>query len=90
MRPLAERPAEVTIRTVPGHWEGGLFKGARNGLAVGTLVERTTRLVILAKMDGTDARSARKGFTNTLRHVPGMLRKPLTYDRGKEMPEHEQ
>jgi transposase, IS30 family len=89
MTPIAERPAEVASRTVPGHWEGDLLKGARNGSAVGTLVERTTRLVILARMDGTDARSAREGFTKTLRHVPAPLRKTLTYDRGKEMAEHE-
>jgi IS30 family transposase len=89
MTPIAERPAEVATRTVPGHWEGDLIKGARNGSAVGTLVERTTRLVILAKMNGTDATSARQGFTKKLRHVPAMLRKTLTYDRGKEMAEHE-
>ena len=74
---------------MPGHWEGDLIKGARNGSAVGTLVERTTRLVILARMDGTDARSAREGFTKKLRHVPAPLRKTLTADRGKEMAEHE-
>ncbi len=89
MTPIATRPAEVATRTVPGHWEGDLIKGARNGSAVGTLVERTTRLVILARMEGTDARSARQGFTKKLRHVPALLRKTLTYDRGKEMAEHE-
>ena len=90
MTPIAARPAEVATRAVPGHWEGDLIKGARNGSAVGTLVERTTRLVILARMDGTDATSARQGFTKKLRHVPALLRKTLTYDRGKEMAEHEQ
>lgn len=89
MTPIAERPAAVATRTVPGHWDGDLLKGARNGSAVGTLVERTTRLVILARMTGTDARSAREGFTKKLRHVPAPLRNTLTYDRGKEMAEHE-
>lgn len=90
MTSLAERPAAVVTRTVPGHWEGDRLKGARNGSAVGTLVERTTRLVILARMEGMDATSARQGFTKKLRHVPAALRKTLTYDRGKEMAEHEQ
>jgi IS30 family transposase len=89
MTPIAARPAEVAGRTVPGHWEGDLIKGARNASAVGSLVERTTRLVILARLDGTDARSARQGFTRKLAHVPAPLRKTLTYDRGKEMAEHE-
>jgi transposase, IS30 family len=89
MTPIAERPVEVASRTVPGHWEGDLLKGARNGSAVGTLVERTTRLVLLAKMDGTDAASAYRGFTKKLQPVPAPLRKTLTYDRGNEMAEHE-
>ena len=89
MMPIAERPAEVTGRQVPGHWEGDLLKGARNRSAIGTLVERTTRLVLLARMDGTDAWSAYQGFTKKLRQVPAVLRKTLTYDRGKEMAEHE-
>jgi transposase, IS30 family len=90
MTPIAERPTEVATRTGPGHWEGDLIKGTRNGSAVGTLVERTPRLVILAQMNGTDASSARAGFTKKLRRVPALLRKTLTYDRGKEMAEHEQ
>ena len=89
MTPMVERPAEVATRTVPGHWEGALLKGARNGSAVGTRVERTTRLVLLARMEGTDATSAREGFTKTLRHGPALLRKTLTYDRGNERAEHE-
>lgn len=89
MTPIAERPAEVTTRTVPGHWEGDLLKGARNGSAIGTLVERTTRLVLLARMDGTDAWRAYQGFTKKLQQIPAALRKTLTYDRGKEMTEHE-
>ncbi|MEP7150463.1 MAG: IS30 family transposase [Nitrospira sp.] len=63
--------------------------GARNASAIGSLVERTTRLVILARMAGTDAGSAREGFTRKLRHVPAPLRRTLIYDRGKEMAEHE-
>ncbi len=89
MTPIAERPAEVATRTVPGHWEGDLIKGARNGSAVGTLLERTTRLVLLAQMEGMDATSAREGFTKKLWHVPALRRKTLTDDRGKEMAEHE-
>jgi len=87
---ISERPPGVATRTVPGHWEGALIKGARNGSAVGTLVERTSRLVILARLAGTDAQSVCDGFTKKLRIIPAALRKTLTYDRGKEMTEHEQ
>ncbi len=89
MTSIADRPAEVAARTVPDHWEGDLIKGGCNGSAVGSLVERTTRLVILARLDGTDARSARQGFTRKLTRVPAPLRKSLTYDRGNERAEHE-
>ncbi len=89
MTPLADRPADVATRTVPGHWEGDLLKGARHGSAVGSLVERTSRLVVLARLEGTDAVRARQGFTRKLTRVPAPLRKTLPDDRGKEMAEHE-
>ena len=89
MTALAERSAAVATRPVPGHGEGDLINGARNGSAVGTLVARTTRVVSLARMEGTDARRARAGFTMTLRHGPTLLRKTLTDDRGTERAEHE-
>ena len=82
LTPIAARPTEVATRTVPGHWEGDLLKGARNGSAGGTLVERTPRLVLLARMEGIDAASASRGFSKKLRHVPAALRHTLTYARG--------
>lgn len=81
--------ADVATRMVRGHWEDDLLKGAHNGSTIGTLVELTTCLVLLAPMDGTDAASAYQDFTKKLRHVPVLLRSMPTYDRGKEMADHE-
>ena len=89
MTPIGLRPAEVDSRLVPGHWEADLIKGARNGSAVGPLIERTSRYIMLAKLDGCDAQSALEGFTKRLRTVPASLRKTLTYDQGTEMALHE-
>jgi len=86
---IHERPAEVAERRVPGHWEGDLLIGKGHQSAIGTLVERATRLTLLTKLAGTDAVSACRGFTRTFRTVPEPLRKTLTYDRGKEMTQHE-
>lgn len=81
MRTIAERPAEVENREIPGHWEGDLIKGKANGPAIGTVVERTTRHALLVKM---------KAFERALRRVPVELRKTMTYDRGREMARHEE
>jgi IS30 family transposase len=83
------RPPEVAARIVPGHWEGDLIKGTRNLSAVGTIVERTSRYVMLVKLDGASASTVLDGFTRRLRSVPAALRKTLTYDQGTEMAYHE-
>lgn len=90
MTSIHERPQEVLGREVPGHWEGDLIKGASNRSAVGTLVERKSRYVLLARMRGTDAEAALEAFTRRFRHVPACVRKTLTYDQGKEMARHEE
>jgi IS30 family transposase len=83
-----ERPPEVEDRLIPGHWEGDLIKGAYNRSAVGTLVERTSRVVMLVRLDNATAQAALEGFTRVLNGVPEPMRQTLTYDRGKEMTEH--
>jgi IS30 family transposase len=88
MTSLHVRPPEVEDRLIPGHWEGDLIKGAFNRSAVGTLVERSSRLVLLAQMEGATAPAALAGFSRVLNGVPEPMRKSLTYDQGKEMSEH--
>ncbi len=88
MTSIHERPAEVEGRLVPGHWEGDLIKGAGNRSSVGTLVERTSRKVVLVKLADAKAETARDGFAAGLLAVPAPLRLTLTYDQGKEMARH--
>jgi transposase, IS30 family len=89
LTPIAARPVEVEARLVPGHWEGDILKGRANGSAVGSLVERTTRLVLLARLPGLDSRSVVQGFARKLSRVPKPLRRSMTYDQGREMARHE-
>ena len=87
--PIALRPPEVETRRVPGHWEGDLLKGRANRSAVGALVERTSRVVLLAHLPGLDSHAVCSGFARKLGAVPQPLRKSLTYDQGREMARHE-
>jgi IS30 family transposase len=82
------RPPEVEDRVMPGHWEGDFIKGAGNKSSVGVLVERTSRLVLLAKMDDATAASALAGFSTKLNSIAAPLRRTLTYDQGKELTRH--
>jgi len=83
------RPPEVAARIVPGHWEGDLIKGAGNLSAVGTIVERTSRYIMLVKLNGSGSTTVLDGFSRRLRTVPPSMRKTLTYDQGSEMALHD-
>jgi transposase, IS30 family len=82
------RPPEVNERTLPGHWEGDLIKGQMNRSAVGVLVERTTGLLLLAKMPDASAASALAAFSDKLSSIVRPLRQTMTYDQGREMTRH--
>jgi len=88
MTNIRERPEEIEDRLVPGHWEGDLILGAGGSSAIGTLVERTTRFVVLVRMPTRKADVAACAFAGALNAIPAPLRKTLTYDQGKEMAAH--
>jgi IS30 family transposase len=91
MVPISARPAEVTDRAVSGHWEGDLLLGGVGKGAVITLVERTSRFVLLAPLPDTrKAIDLRETLTPMIASLPDQLRRTLTWDQGKEMAEHAQ
>lgn len=85
---ISERPAEVADRIVPGHWEGDLIVGKSHQSALGTLVERTTRLTLLVPLKEKNTFAVRVAFAKAFKNIPKKFAKTLTYDRGSEMSEH--
>jgi IS30 family transposase len=88
---ISDRPAEVADRAVPGHWEGDLIMGAENKTAIGTLVERTTRFVMLLHLPSDHrAETVRDAMVSKMAELPDFLRRTLTWDQGIEMASHAQ
>ncbi len=91
MTMIAARPAAVADRLEAGHWEGDLIMGKSNRSAIGTLIERQARFLILIHIPETHtAVSVRDGIAGAVTDLPPALRRTLTWDQGKEMALHQQ
>ena len=84
---IRERPPEAEDRAVPGHWEGDLLDGSRNSHAA-TLVEGSSRFVMLVRVGGMNTESVVCALSEQIRRLPKTMMATLTWDRGPEMDAH--
>jgi IS30 family transposase len=88
---IADRPAEIEDRAVPGHWEGDLITGAGNASAIGTLVERSTGFLMLLHLpERHGAIEVRDQMITAIGRMPALIRKTVTWDQGIEMAKHKE
>jgi IS30 family transposase len=85
---IAERPPAADTRAVPGHWEGDLLVGKR-GTQIATLVERQSRFVVLVRLPAADSDTVVDALARRITRLPALLQQSLTWDRGKEMAQHQ-
>jgi IS30 family transposase len=85
---ISQRPPEAEDRAVPGHWEGDLLCGSKNSNIV-TLVERHSRYVMLAKVPNRETQTVVNALIKQAHHLPRELYRSLTWDRGKELSDHQ-
>jgi transposase, IS30 family len=88
MRTIRQRPFQPEDRCQPGHWEGDLIIGKDQGSAIGTLVERQTRMVRLLPMPYRDSDTLHDALQTRMAGLPPVLLRSITWDQGTEMARH--